>query len=97
MRKILSMKQLRELRLNVRAAALMTRRVTPHLVRHLFESLELGERVRRRRMSSRERRLRRTVRVGAYAVGVAALGAVAARRVGHDTQLGTDRPELDRL
>lgn len=97
MRKTTSAKRLRELRLNVSAAALLTRRVTPHLVRHLIESLELGERVRRSRMSSRERRIRRSLRLGAYGVGVAAVGAVAARRVGHDTQLGTDRPELDRL
>jgi hypothetical protein len=97
MRKIVSTKQLRGLRLNVKAAAVLTRMVTPHLVRQLIESLELGERVRRSRMSSRERRIRRSLKLGAYGVGVAAVGAVAARRVGHDTQLGTDRPELDRL
>lgn len=97
MTKTLSTKQLRELRLNATAAALLARRVTPHLVKHLVESLEVGERVRRRRMSSRERRLRRSVRVGAYAVSVAAVGAVAARRVTHHWPPGNDRPELDRF
>jgi hypothetical protein len=93
MRKTPSTKQLRDLRLNARAAARLARFVTPYLLKNLVESLEIGERVRRRRMSSRERRLRRSLRVGAYAVGVAAVGAVAARRVGH----GSDGPELDRL
>jgi hypothetical protein len=92
MRQTLTTKQLRDLRSNTRAAVWVFRFVTPQLVKQLVESLELGERVRRRRMSSRERRLRRSLRVGAYAVGVVAVGAVAARRVGH----GGDAPELDR-
>lgn len=96
MRKTVSTKQLRGLRHNVKAAALVTRRVTPHLVRHFIESLELGARVRRSRMSSRERRIRRSLKLGAYAVGVATAGAVAARMAGH-AQPGNERPELDRL
>jgi hypothetical protein len=85
-------KQLHELRLNARAAVLLTRRFAPQLVKHVIERLELGERVRRSRMSSRERRIRRSLRVGAYAVGVAAAGVAARRVAGHDTQLGDDRP-----
>ena len=93
MQKTISTKQLRELRVKARAATMLTRFVTPHLVRHVIESLELGERVRRRRISSRERRLRRSLRFGAYAVGVAAVGAVAARRAAH----GHDGAEPDGL
>jgi hypothetical protein len=93
MRKAVSTKQLRELGLNVIAAALMARMATPHLVRHL--KLEFGARVRKSRMSSRERRIRRSLRLGAYVVGVSAAGVAAARMAGHNTQLGIDSPELD--
>jgi hypothetical protein len=87
-------KQLRELRVNAGTTVLVVRTFGPRIATHLFESLEIGERLRRRRMSSRERRLRRSLKFGAYVVGVTAVGAVAARRVVHD---GPDSPELGRL
>lgn len=96
MRKTISTKQLRELRINVSAAARLTRIFTPHLVRHLLASLEVAERVRRARMSSRERRLRRSLRLGAYAVGLAAAGVAAGRLAAHGSHPGDDGPALDR-
>jgi hypothetical protein len=71
--------QLRELRFNMATAALLTRMGAPHLVKHFIEGLEIDKRVRRKRMSPRQRRIRRWLRIGAYAVGVAAAGVAVAR------------------
>jgi hypothetical protein len=88
-----SAERLRELRFNVGAAALLTRVFAPHLVKHLIERLEINERVRRRRMSPQQRRIRRSLRIGAYAVGVAAAGVAVARIAKRD---GDHAPEIDR-
>lgn len=94
MRKALGRKQLRELWSEATTAALFTRFMAPLLLRHLIGSLKVEERVQRRRTSSRERRFRRSLRLGAYAVGAVAAAAAAARMAGHKDLLD-DIPEID--
>jgi hypothetical protein len=85
MAKTIRMKRLRELRDNVRALVLMVRRFAPELARHLLERLSLGDRMRTRKVA-----------IGASAVGVAAVGAVAARQARHRGLFGDDDPQIDR-
>jgi hypothetical protein len=77
-------KQLRELRAEARAAVLLARRFTPHLVGALVDRLAIGERMRTR-----------PAKVGATAVGVVAAGAVATRFAARHRPFGPDS-QLDR-
>jgi hypothetical protein len=90
MRKTMSTKQLRELWSDAATAALFARLIAPRLVRHY--GLEIGERLPRGRMSSRERRLRRSLQLGAYAVAATAAGAAAARMAGYARDVRADVP-----
>jgi hypothetical protein len=87
-------RQVQEWRTNVRAAALLTRVITPGLVKRAIESIELEERIQARRTSTRKRRFRRTLRVGAYAVGLAAVGVAAARMARSSTEPDDRAPDV---
>jgi hypothetical protein len=90
-------KRLREARLKAAGAALLLRKVTPHLVKAFFESLAIQDRIRSR-LTRRKRRTSR-MRIGAYAVGGAAAvgaGAVAVRKATHHPP-PADRSDLDRV
>jgi hypothetical protein len=69
-------KQLRNLRRDVRAVIMLARTFVPQLVRALFESIP--------------RRRRRSLKIGAYAVGGAAAGLAAVRIATHRPPLGDD-------
>jgi hypothetical protein len=79
--------QAHELRVNAVAAVLLVRTFAPQLLRHVFESLELGERARAR-LPGRKRRTSRPLKIGVAAVGVAAAGVAAARLSGYQGPFG---------
>jgi hypothetical protein len=87
-------KQLQNWQVNVQTAALLTRIITPGLVKRAIESIELAERIQARRMSTRKRRMRRTLRIGAYAVGLATAGVAVARMARHSTEPGDRAPDV---
>lgn len=74
--------------------ALMTRMLAPGLVKRAVESIEIEERIRARRMSPRKRRMRRALRIGAYAVGLATAGVAVARMARHSTEPGDRAPDV---
>jgi hypothetical protein len=92
MAKTISMKQLRDLRVEVAAAILLVRRFAPHLVKGFFDHLAVEDRVRRR-LSPPKRRASRSLKIGLSAVGAVAAGAAAARLAGQ--HFGDDGPEID--
>lgn len=69
-------KKLESIRIDVRAAVMLARAVVPQLVRALFESIP--------------RRRRRSLKIGAFAVGGAAAGLAAVRMATHRPPLGDD-------
>jgi hypothetical protein len=70
-------KELRELRVEMRLAARLTRVVLAELVRWSYESADIGDRVRR------VSRTRRTLKLGALAVGLTSAGIAATRMHWH--------------
>jgi len=70
-------KQLQSLRVDLRAGAMLVRAFGPYLVRALFESIAA-------------RRRRRSVKIGAFAVGGAAAGLAAVRIATHRPPTGDD-------
>ena len=94
----ISTRRLREARVKAAGAALLLRKVTPHLVRGFFESLAIQDRMRSRLSRGKHRTSR--MRIGAYAVGGAAAvgaGAVAVRKATHHQPPPADRSDLDRV
>lgn len=86
--------QLRELQVKAGTVALLTRMLTPGLVKGLVETVDVEGWIQSARMSPRKRRLRRTLRIGAYAVGLTTAGVAAARLARHRTQPGDRAPEV---
>jgi hypothetical protein len=68
--------KLQRIRVDVRAVVMLVRAFVPHLVRELFESVP--------------RRRRRSLKIGAYAVGGAAAGLAAVRIATHRPPVGDD-------
>jgi hypothetical protein len=95
MAKTLSMKKLRELRVEAATVVILVRRFAPHLVRGFFDRLAIDDRVRRR-LSPPRRRTSRPLMIGLSAVGAVAAGAAAARLAGHHGPFGGDEPDIDR-
>jgi hypothetical protein len=95
MAKTISAKQLRDLRVNVRAVVLLVRKFTPHLVRELVERIAVQDRVRGLR-PSRRRGASRPLKIGVTAFGVVAAGAAAAKLAAHRGPFGGDGLDTDR-
>jgi hypothetical protein len=87
-------KQLQKWQVNVQTGALLTRMLTPGLVKRAIENIEIAERIQARRMSTRKRRIRRTLKIGAYAVGLATAGVAMARMARHSTDPGDRAPDV---
>jgi hypothetical protein len=87
-------KELQAWRVNVQTAALLSRLVLPGLVKRAIESIEIEERIRARRMSASKRRMRRTLKIGAYAVGLATAGVAAARIARRSTEPEDRAPDV---
>jgi hypothetical protein len=95
MAKTITLKQLRELRVETATAVRLVRRFAPHLVRDFFERLAVEDRVRKA-LSPPKRRASRPLKVGIAAVGVAAAGVAAARLAGHHGPFDDGGPDTDR-
>jgi len=94
MRQGTTAKELHEWRVKAHTVALMTRMLTPGLVKRAIESIEIAERIQARRTSTRKRRMRRTLRIGAYAVSLATAGVAVARMARHSTEPGDRAPDV---